>query len=121
MMSRVVYKYHLEMPMSAVHHELPKEARVVHVGIQEHEDYPVQMWVELDPEETKLERRAFALVPTGVPYAGGRHLGTVIHQPTLTVWHLIEYVWDCAQCGREYHGVPMAGDEVGQLYCPECV
>jgi hypothetical protein len=84
---RAVWRFPCADPGSTIVHDLPVGARFVHVGVMDR-PVPIQMWFEVEPG-APMERRRFGLVPTGGRYHGA-YLGTVVHDPSQTVWHLIE-------------------------------
>lgn len=87
---RAVYKYAVPQPGDSIAHEMPRGAEFVHVGLQEHEMFPVQAWFLVDPQEPESEERVLGLAATGQPFEDARYLGTVIHDRSRTVWHLLE-------------------------------
>lgn len=89
-MTKVIYKYSVAGPGGTSQHSLPVNAEFVHVGIQPHEAFPVQAWYLLDPFANEhWHMRTLMLVATGQNFEGD-YLGTIVDNPTHTVWHLIE-------------------------------
>jgi hypothetical protein len=86
--TRVVWRFPGPEPNGTVEHNIPSDAKLLHVGLK---GQPVQvhMWFEVDPNAPGQDRRRFTLVATGLHYEG-TYLGTVVHEPSQTVWHLIE-------------------------------
>lgn len=74
-------------PLDAAGFEMPRAASVVKVEVQ---DDSFCLWVLLDPDELKVQRR-FRIVPTGgiVPEKS-YYVGTVLELGGKLVWHVFE-------------------------------
>ena len=89
-MSRTMFKYPLagwvrETVITNHQVEMPRGARIRHVGIQQNQ---VTMWAEVDQDEAP-ETRSFAIRGTGHEIQEMEvYLGTVFADPY--VWHLFE-------------------------------
>ena len=84
-MSRTMFKYPLAGWITNHKVEMPKGARIRHVGIQQNQ---VTMWAEVDPDEAP-ETRNFVIRGTGQEIGEMEvYLGTVCAR--LYVWHLFE-------------------------------
>jgi len=73
-MTRRIFKYQLKVePYQAI--MMPKNAEVLHVGVQN--DLPY-VWVAVDPTQP-MEPKGFRMVTTGAPHTADRlwHIGTV--------------------------------------------
>ena len=83
-----VWKFTLATALTDNALEMPKDAKVVHVGIQgEH----ICLWAIVDTQAS-VETRVFQIVGTGHEevFEGMAHVGTVQQGPW--VWHVFE-VW----------------------------
>lgn len=84
MKAKVVYKYPLGMGPNTV--ALPKNAKIVHIGMQE--GFPM-MWVEHPHEWESYEKRFFEIFGTGNPIPeDAEHISTFFDPPF--VWHVYE-------------------------------
>lgn len=86
-----IYKYLLPITdLQGV--DLPKGAKILHVGEQEG---GISLWAQVDTEAEK-ENRVFKIVGTGHPIAAGDRpqgltfIGTVIQRSAPLVWHIFE-------------------------------
>ncbi len=81
---RTIYKYPLKHGVFSL--QLPLDAVVIHVG--EDPSFTPCVWVELDTEKVKKERK-FMLVGTGyaLPNEAILHLGS--YKSGIFMWHLV--------------------------------
>ncbi len=84
--NRVVWKYTL--PHNGATFNLDKEAKVVHVGVQ---DGALCIWIEHDPEQGGDHVHDFTVVGTGHPVPEFmNHVGSCFQGPF--VWHIYRKV-----------------------------
>lgn len=90
-MKQAIWKFAIPFPGGTIVHNMPPGATFLHVDYQPHEPFPVQAWFSVDPDASSddYEHRTFTLVPTGAPF-DGFYFGTVVHNESATVWHLVE-------------------------------
>jgi hypothetical protein len=89
-MTKAVWKFALSTPGSSMTHTIPKGAVFAHVDWQEYTSYDTwQAWFVVDVDAQEYETRSLKLVATGQGFTG-KYLGTFLHRPSDTVWHLIE-------------------------------
>ena len=84
----IIYKY--EMPEPGLHSviPIPKDGKVLHVGMQ---GGRIMMWVEVN--NTATEQRKYTTLPTGTEFfrpPNAHHIGTVFDGPF--VWHIYEEI-----------------------------
>lgn len=85
----VIYKYPVTITEKPQPLELPRTAKILHVGMQSTQ---LVLWAEVDPNEP-LVRRTVTVIATGQPFPRGLgsdnpgdHVGTVFDGPY--VWHI---------------------------------
>ncbi len=89
-MNKRVWKYALTLTDNFQDHEMPENARIIHVGEQ---GGAIMLWVEAkipmsgDPPIRQV-RRIFRVHGTGHPITVGEYVGTAIMSPL--VWHVYE-------------------------------
>jgi hypothetical protein len=88
-LSAVVWKHPLRMAVLN-RLDLPLGATVLTVDNQP--GVGLCLWEAHDPEQTKTEQRTFRIVGTGhvEDFAPGLHVGTVLVEGGLYVWHVFE-------------------------------
>ena len=87
---KVIFKYELKTKFEPQTLELPVDARVLSVGIQNH---TICIWIMFNPEFPGTEHRQFSVVGTGDKDAISNYdiyLGTA--QDNQYVWHIFENV-----------------------------
>ena len=87
--TKTIYRVNVRLH-SATYHEMPEDAKIIHVGEQGGEVY---LWYEFDIYAPLVTRR-FGVLPTGCAEVDKDtyvHRGTVIMQSGL-VWHVYETV-----------------------------
>ncbi len=85
----VIHKFQFEENAFAFRCVVPREAKVVHVGIQKKR---ITLWIQLDPAENRANRD-FQVIATGLAWDDAEHLsyvGTVFDEEH--VWHVMESV-----------------------------
>lgn len=89
-MQRTIHKFTVEVNDELTKVHLPRNAKIVHVGIQKR--YTVSAWYERSFEEafaTPYEEHVFQVYGTGHPIPlDAEYVGTVIDG--ILVWHLYE-------------------------------
>lgn len=87
-MQTTVWKFELHLD-DFVRLEMPKGAKILHVGEQASKIY---LWTLVDPDAT-LETRMFRVAGTGHPLHSinpDKYVGTVVGHLSRFVWHVFE-------------------------------
>lgn len=89
---KVIHRFEIPMDEAALNEgqfslELPRDAVLLHVAVQDRAPHAPCMWFSLD-EESEPEVRHFAIVGTGHPHLLDTHVAT--WQQHGFVWHLFE-------------------------------
>jgi hypothetical protein len=87
MSGRTVWKYPIPLNPGNAVHEVPDQARLVHIATQRGE---TALWYEVNPDAAPVQRR-FSLFATGESIPDGwTYRGTTLHDRGYLVLHVYE-------------------------------
>jgi hypothetical protein len=92
-----IWKYILPIRDGVQEIDMPKGAIIRHIGDQPNFGHQIQIWAEVDDQETERFERKFQVFGTGHPIAPTEHFeeefaytGSVITAGGSLVWHVYE-------------------------------
>lgn len=84
-----IWKYPLDAPGVRIEHQIPREARIVHVGADPGGE-GVALWARIEAEQPRVTR-TFLFVGTGDDFPeNAAYVGSAIIKPY--AWHVFELV-----------------------------
>lgn len=84
-----IWKYALNAPGFPIEHQIPREARIVHVGADPGGE-GIAVWCRVEPNEARVTRR-FLFLGTGDEWPkNAAYVGSAIVKPY--AWHVFELI-----------------------------